>query len=76
MIWERKQRQVEALTQDANIAKQKAEIIARIKQNIRICNKNKLNMKFISPSEIKRNQHDLKSLGLVLGMPTWMTKNL
>ena len=57
-------------------AKQKAEVIARTKQNIRICNKDKLNMKFISPSGIKRNQHDLRALGLVLGMPTWMLKDL
>ena len=56
--------------------RQKAGIIARIKQNIKICNKNKLNMVFISLSGIKRNQYDLRALGLVLGMPTWMLKNL
>jgi len=57
--------------------KQKQEIIARIKQNIILCNKNKLNMKFVSPSgKIHRNIYDLKSLGLVLNMPTFMTKNL
>jgi len=52
----------------------KQEIIARIKQNIKICNKNNLKMKFIS--ENKRDIYDLKSLGLVLGMPTWMVKNI
>jgi len=52
----------------------KAEILARIKQNIQLCAKNKLNMKFCGKTE--RNQHDLKALGLVLGMPTWMTSNL
>ncbi|MCK5043778.1 hypothetical protein KAR52_02145 [Candidatus Pacearchaeota archaeon] len=55
--------------------KQKSEILERIKQNIMLCNKNKINMKFIS-SKYKRNPYDLKSLGLILGMPTWMTKNL
>jgi ribonuclease P/MRP protein subunit RPP1 len=55
--------------------KEKAEIIARIRQNIKICNKNKLKMKFIYKNQ-KRNLHDLVALGLVLGMPTWMTKTL
>ncbi|MGD9276746.1 MAG: hypothetical protein PVJ67_06260 [Candidatus Pacearchaeota archaeon] len=55
---------------------EKAKILARIKQNIKLCNKNKLKMKFISPTKIKRNIYDLKSLGLVLGMPTWMVKDL
>ena len=55
--------------------KEKTEIVARIRQNIKICNKNKLKMRFISQKN-KRNVHDLKSLGLSLGMPTWMTKNL
>ena len=55
--------------------KEKYEILARIKQNIKLCNKNKLKMKFIS-FENKRNIYDLKSLGLVLGMPTWMTSFL
>jgi len=55
--------------------KEKAAIIARIKQNIKICNKNKLKMKFIYKNQ-KRNFHDLMALGLVLGMPTWMLKNI
>ena len=54
---------------------EKAQILARIKQNIKLCNKNKLEMKFISFKH-KRNPHDLKSLGLVLGMPTWMIKEI
>jgi len=55
--------------------KKKSEIFARIRQNIEICNKNKVAMKFIALKEKnKRNVYDLKSLGLVLGMPTWMTK--
>ena len=56
-------------------ARNKSEILARVKQNIKICSKNKLKMKFITEKH-KRNIHDLKALGLVLGMPTWMTKNL
>ncbi len=57
--------------------KNKAEILARVVQNIKICNKAKLKMKFMATNEKnKRDAKDLKSLGLVLGMPTWMTKNL
>ncbi len=56
--------------------KEKSNILARIRQNIKLCNKNKLNMKLLSPEENKRNDYDLKSLGLVLGMPTWMTNSL
>jgi len=55
--------------------KRKAEILARVAQNIRLCNKNKVEMVFVS-KENKRDIYDLKSLGLVLGMPTWMTRNL
>jgi len=51
--------------------KEKADILARIRQNIALCSKNKLKMSFFP--EIK-DKYDLKSLGLVLGMPTWMTK--
>jgi len=56
-------------------AKQKAEILARVRQNIKICNKNKVNMKFISFKH-KRDIYDLKALGLVLGMPTNIIKEL
>jgi RNase P/RNase MRP subunit p30 len=51
--------------------KEKPEILARIQQNIKLCNKNKLKMTFI-PS---KDSYDLKALGLVLGMPTWMFKS-
>ena len=54
--------------------KQKSEILARVKQNIKLCNKNKLKMKFCGGE--KRNLYDLKAFGLVLGMPTWMAKGL
>ena len=52
---------------------EKAEMLARIRQNITLCNKNKLKMTFFP--ELK-DKYDLKSLGLVLGMPTWMVKTL
>jgi RNase P/RNase MRP subunit p30 len=55
--------------------KEKSEIIARIRQNIRICNKNKVKMKFISKFN-KRNNTDMQALGLVLGMPTWMVSGV
>ena len=54
--------------------KEKAEILARVSQNIKMCNKNKVKMKFISKGQ--KDQYDLKSLGLALGMPTWMAKEL
>jgi RNase P/RNase MRP subunit p30 len=55
----------------------KAGILARIMQNIKICNKNKIQIKFINQNKKnQRNIYDLKSLGLTLGMPTWMTKSL
>jgi len=53
----------------------KAKILARIRQNIKLCNKDKLKMKFIADKH-RREKHDLKALGLVLGMPTWMTREL
>lgn len=56
------------------IISKEPKILARIQQNIKICNKNKIQMQFLEKN--KRNFHDLKSLGLVLGMPTWMTKKL
>ncbi len=55
--------------------KEKAVILARIRQNVRICSKNRLKMKFIYKNQ-KRNIFDLKSLGLILGMPTSMIKDL
>jgi RNase P/RNase MRP subunit p30 len=55
--------------------KKKSEIRARLKQNISLCNKNHVKMKFIAQNEKNnRDIYDLKSLGIVLGMPTWMTK--
>ena len=54
--------------------KNKADILARIRQNVKICNKEKLKMVFLKKND--KNSYDLKSLGLVLGMPTWMIKDL
>jgi ribonuclease P/MRP protein subunit RPP1 len=57
--------------------KAKSEILSRIKQNIKLCNKNKLKMVFISKKkENQRNFYDLKALGSVLKMPTWMLKEI
>ena len=56
---------------------EKPKILARLKQNISLCNKNKLKMKFIIQNpENQRDIYDLKSLGAVLGMPTWMVRDL
>jgi len=55
--------------------KTKAQILARVQQNIKLCNKNKLQMAFVS-KKYKRNLYDLKALGSVLGMPTLMIKSL
>lgn len=64
------------IVEETNL-KKKSEILARIKQNIKLCNKNKVKMKFIVQKEKnQRNLYDLKSLGLVLGMPTQMIKDL
>jgi len=65
---------LDEIVEEAN-PKKKAEILGRIRQNITICNRNKVNMKFIAlKDKNQRNIYDLKSLGLILGMPTWITK--
>ena len=58
----------------ASTSKEKAELLGRVRQNVKLCNKNKLKMRFISKE--KHDSYNLKSLGLILGMPTWMTKEL
>ncbi len=56
---------------------ERERILARVKQNIKLCNKAKLKMVFVVQSKKNaRNIYDLKSLGLILGMPTWMTKEI
>ncbi len=55
--------------------KEKAQILARIKQNITLWNKNKLKVKFLAENpKNHRGSKDLQALGLVLGMPTSMVK--
>ncbi len=56
-------------------SKYKEKIISRLIQNIKLCNKYKVQMKVISKDK-KINKNNIKSLALVLGMPTWMIKNL
>ena len=58
----------------AKTPKEKAKILARIRQNVALCAKNKVKMKFVGKS--KKDAYDLKTLGLSLGMPTWMTKSV
>jgi len=61
----------------ASKGKNKAEILGRINQNVQLCKKNKLNMKFISSkSKHTKDKHGLGALGFVLGMSTQMVKNL
>ncbi|MDD5012346.1 MAG: RNase P subunit p30 family protein [Candidatus Nanoarchaeia archaeon] len=57
--------------------KQKAMILARVSQNIKICSKNKLKMEIIVlDKKNDRNVYDLRALNLVLGMPTNMIREL
>jgi RNase P/RNase MRP subunit p30 len=53
---------------------EKSKIIARVMQNIELCKKYKILMNFFTTYDI--DKYSLKSLGLILGMPTWMTKQL
>jgi len=53
--------------------KEKAEILSRVNQNIKLCAKYKVKMAFLPK---KKDIYDLKALGLILGMPTWMTKSM
>lgn len=55
--------------------REKAEILSRIKQNVKLCNKEKLKMKFITTKN-RKDEHDLKAFGLVLGMSTSLIKDL
>jgi len=54
----------------------KAGILARVRQNVALCKKNKLRMKFIGNSTNQNKTQNLKALGIVLGMHTSMTKAL
>jgi len=62
---------------NAKIPEEKSQILSRARQNVKLCNKHKVRMKFIAQKGRNyRDVYDLKSLGLVLGMPTWMIKNI
>jgi RNase P/RNase MRP subunit p30 len=54
--------------------KEKSDVIARIKQNIKLCSKYKIKVVFFA--ERRRDLYDLKALCLVLGMPTYLTKEI
>ena len=56
------------------VSKSKERIIARIIQNIELCNRNKIQIKLYS-EKTKRNENELKSILSSFGAPTWMTKN-
>ncbi len=56
-------------------SKNKERILARLKQNIMLCNKNKVQMIFIQEKN-KKDIQSLKSLMLILGMHTSSVKNL
>lgn len=61
----------------AKTEKEKSRTLARIRQNIKLCAKNKVKMKFITVKrEGEEDPYNLKALGLILGMPTWMTKSV
>lgn len=49
---------------------EKAKILARIRQNIKIAKKKKVKIKFIFLKGDKKDKYDLYSLGLILGMDT------
>jgi RNase P/RNase MRP subunit p30 len=55
-------------------SKDKEKILGRLRQNVVLCNKNKIQIRFFNIET--RDEKSLKSLGLVLGMPTWMVKDL
>jgi RNase P/RNase MRP subunit p30 len=57
--------------------KEKSRIISRLRQNIALAKKNKLKIEFISKNKLEKQEKlNLKSLGIVLGMPTPMTKEI
>ncbi len=56
------------------VSKKKEVILSKIKQNISLCKRLKIQIRFFNFGNKKKK--DLKSLGIVLGMPTWMLKEL
>ncbi len=55
-------------------SKEKSRVLARLKQNIFLCNKYGIGLKFINTKN--GDIYDLKSLLLVLGLKTSLIKNL
>lgn len=49
-------------------------LLSRLRQNIKLCSRGGVKMQFICKNQI--DLKNLKSLGSILGMPTWMTKEL
>jgi len=57
--------------------KERAEIIGRIRQNIRLCNKENVSAEVITLNQkYLKNEYDLKALALVLGMSNRLVKDL
>lgn len=50
-------------------------VFARVRQDIMLCNKNKVQIVFIQGKN-KRDSLEVKSIGSALSMPTWMVKGL
>ncbi len=58
-------------------SKQKSILLARLRQNIKIAKKKKTRIVFIAKeTQYARDKYELNALGEILGMPTWMTKNV
>lgn len=57
------------------LSKNKERILSRLKQNIDLCSKVKVNIK-VYMGKIEKSELDIKALFLTLGAPTWMVKSL
>jgi RNase P/RNase MRP subunit p30 len=55
-------------------SKNKERIFARIKQDIELCSRVHVQIKFIL-GKVKRDKSEIKSFFASLGAPTWMVKN-
>jgi len=57
--------------------RERARILARVEQNIVLCNKEKIPMKFLTLNQkYSKNEYDLKALAGVLGMSNNLVKDL
>lgn len=57
------------------LSKNRERILARLKQNIDLCKRVKVNIR-VFMGDLKKSEIDVKSLFLTLGAPTWMVKEL